>query len=30
MAFRVRDGHFVEGHGRWDSAEALKATGLAD
>jgi ketosteroid isomerase-like protein len=30
MAFRVRDGHLVEGHARWDPAEALEAAGLSE
>jgi ketosteroid isomerase-like protein len=30
IAFRVRDGHLVEGHARWDPAEALEAAGLRE
>jgi ketosteroid isomerase-like protein len=30
MAFRVRDDHLVEGHARWDPADALEAAGLRE
>jgi ketosteroid isomerase-like protein len=30
MAFRVRNGHLVEGHARWDPSEALKVAGLPE
>jgi hypothetical protein len=30
IAFRVRDDHLVEGHARWDPAEALEAAGLSE
>jgi ketosteroid isomerase-like protein len=30
MAFRITDGHLVEGHARWEPTEALEAAGLSE